>query len=315
MPDGEEISRKEVINLKPTLTDVSLGFGLVNIPVRIMPAVSGESSRGISFCNVHSACGTRVKAPKTCPTCQKELQKEEMQKSYEVAKGQYLPITEQDLQCVPLKTLRLIDVKEFVDEKEIDTRHYADTPYFLVPDKGGAKAFWLFLTAMKGVGKVGVVKFVLREKEHLGIIKPFGDRCLMLQTCLYADDIHGLQDFMVSPMECSQAEMEMATTLISGMSAEWKPEQYHDEWKDAMEKVIEAKAAGQPIAVPAVAAPAPTTDLSASLRASVEAVLAAKAKKDAGVLPTPAPSPEPATAPAGAPTVAISTKKRGKKTE
>jgi len=193
-----------------------------------------------------------------------------------VGKDQYVVLEEADFQALPLKTLKTIEVVEFVDGREIDPRHY-DKAYFLVPDEAGGKAFFLFLQAMDEVGLMAVAKLCYREREHLSAIRAFGG-VMLLQTLFYTDELRDPVEFYPKAVAVSDKERELARKLVEAMKAPTVDlSKFRDEYRDALLKVIEAKLAGQPIQ-PVPQAPAKAVDLAEALLASIQAAETAKAK-------------------------------------
>jgi DNA end-binding protein Ku len=253
-----------------------MGFGMVNVPVKLFNAVD---EKDIHFNNVHRVCKTKLNMPKICRTCNTEVEAKDMVKGYEVGDGQFVFLEESDFAAVRLKSLKAMEVLEFVDGAGIDPRHY-DQSYFVAPDEAGAKAFSLFLQAMAQVNMVGIVKLTFKTKEKLATIRAFG-KVILLQTLFYVDELKPAQDFQTNLPEVSQKELEMGITLIKTLAVDKVDmTKFHDQYRESLMKVIQAKVAGEVITVEAVPQEKPM-DLVDALMASINAEQ--KKKETAGV--------------------------------
>ena len=242
----------------------TLGFGLVNVPVKLYSSVDEKSIR---FNQLHRECRSRIQMPKWCPTCDRKVEATELAKGYEVAQGEYIILEDSDMAGLPLKSLKNIELVEFVAATAIDPR-MTDKSYFMAPDEAGPKAFSLLLQAMEKVGKVGVAKLSMREREHLCTVRPFG-KILILQTLYWAEELRDPGELEKPLPVVSEKELEMGLMLL-GTLVNDKPDlnKYQNEYRAALMEVIQAKVAGT--FVPAVAeAPKPATALVAALMASL----------------------------------------------
>jgi DNA end-binding protein Ku len=254
----------------------TMGFGMVSVPCKLYPATEEKT---VHFNNIHRDCQTRIQMPRWCPKCDRKVDTKELVKGYEVGENQWVLMEETDFAAVPLKSLKTIEVVEFVDGSKIDPRHY-DKAYFVTPEDAGVKAFSLFLQAMAKVNMVGVVRLGYREREHLATIQAFGG-VILLRTLYYADELRPASDVQVKLPEVSEREMQMAITLIKTLATDTVDlTKFHDQYRDALMQVIQAKLAGQPITVQAVPEEKPM-DLVDALMASINA--SQKAKEPAGV--------------------------------
>ena len=245
----------------------SVGFGMVSIPVKLYGAVGEETIR---FNSLHKDCNTRIQMPKWCPDCEVKLEQSDIVKGYPLADETHVVLDEADFASLPVKSLKAVEIVEFVDGSSIDPRHY-DKPYFMAPDVGGGKAFTLLLRGMEHVGRVAVAKVSMREREHLCIIRPFGD-LLLLQTLLWADELR--EPVPVKLADITEQEMSMAVGLMQALEGEVNLEEYTDEYREAVVALIEAKVRGEVIQVAPAEEVAPTEDVLAGLMASIEAVKA-----------------------------------------
>jgi len=246
----------------------SISFGLVNVPVKLATAVSQKDVR---FNQLHAPDNARIQQKRWCPEEDKEIPYDEIVKGYEIAPGQYVVIDPDDLASLDPKATHTIDIEEFVDLDEIDPIFFENS-YYVVPEPRAGKAYALLVEAMTRTNKVAIARFVLRTKQYLAAVRP-KDGALMLNTLLYADEVRpveGLEE--VDSTELSDKELKMAEQLVESLSAKFEPDKYHDEYRDQVLEMIEAKAAGQEIVVQAPVTEAPTVvDLMAALEASLAA--------------------------------------------
>jgi DNA end-binding protein Ku len=244
-----------------------IAFGLVSIPVRVYVA---QESKDVRFRQLHAACNTPIKQVRRCPRCNRDVEWEEVVRGYEYEKGRFVPVTDEDIQAVPLPTKGTVNLYGFVQLQDIDPLYF-ERAYYLAPDVGGAKAFKLLQEALAAAGRVGVGKVVLREKEHLVALRPYGDT-LVMEVLYYPDEIRQASELPEFPLQVQvhPNERKMAVQLVEGMSMEFRPEEYRDEYREALLRVIRAKVEG----VPAPEAEAPreekVVDLMEALRRSLE---------------------------------------------
>jgi len=260
----------------------AISFGLVTIPVAVYPATEEKTLR---FNQLHDEDGGRIRYKRVCEKDGEEVTFEHIVKGYEVEKDRYVVLTDEDLNAIPVESSRAIDIHRFVDLDEIDPVMFKKS-YYLVPEETGAKAYSLLREAMADDGRVGIAKVSFRDKEHLAALR-FKDEAFVLETMYWPDEIREA-DFGgvdVSAKVRGQ-ELEMAKQLIESLSGEWNPEEYSDEYREALLQIVEAKLNGQEIEVVAAEPTAKVVDLMEALKASVAA-----AKKEAD---EPAPSRKPA---------------------
>jgi len=260
----------------------AISFGLVTIPVAVYPATEEKTLR---FNQLHDEDGGRIRYKRVCEKDGEEVTFEHIVKGYEVEKDRYVVLTDEDLNAIPVESSRAIDIHRFVDLDEIDPVMFKKS-YYLVPEETGAKAYALLREAMADDGRVGIAKVSFRDKEHLAALR-FKDEAFVLETMYWPDEIREA-DFGgvdVSAKVRGQ-ELEMAKQLIESLSGDWNPEEYSDEYREAMLQIVEAKLNGQEIEVVAPEPTAKVVDLMEALKASVAA-----AKKEAD---EPAPSRKPA---------------------
>lgn len=249
----------------------SISFGLVNIPVGLYSAT--RPGRDIKLRMLRSKDQSPIHFKRVAETDEKEVPWDQIVKGYEYEKGQFVIITEEDFERVNIKSTQTVDIKEFVDLEEIDPMFF-DSPYFLAPEKGGDKAYALLREALKNSGKVGIAKVVIKTREHLAAVKPYGD-ALVLELMHFADELADVNELdLPRKMELGKKEMDMARSLIETMTDKWEPEKYKDEYIQALTKVIEEKVAAGGKELPAAAKagvkPTKVIDLVAVLQESLK---------------------------------------------
>src|SRR4051794_21717971 len=250
----------------------AISFGLVNVPVKVYSAVSPKTVR---FHQLDSKTGTRISQKRVNPSTGEEVPFEDLVKGFELTRDRYVVIKPEELDAISPEKSRTIDIEDFVELAEIDPVYY-DHPYWLVPDKGAAKAYALLLEAMRESGKGAIARVVLRNKEHLVALRP-SEGALMMETMNFHDEVVPADelDELVASAETSASEREvgMAKQLIDSLTTAFEPTRYTDEYREKVLDLIERKAQGEEIAVaPEAPAPAKVPDLMAALEASLAAV-------------------------------------------
>ena len=246
----------------------AISFGLVNIPVKLFSAVSKKTVR---FHQIDAESGGRVRQKRVGPDGE-EIPYEQIIKGYEIGPDRYVTLTPEELDSLSPEKTRTIDIEDFVDLDEIDPIYY-DHPYYLVPDKGSAKAYGLLLDAMREAGKVAIARVVIRSKENLVAIRP-RDGVLAMETMLFADEVvptDSLDEMTTdTAVKTSDRELTMARQLIDSLSSDFEPEKYHDEYRERVLDLIERKAQGETIVIEEpTKEPEQVPDLMAALEASI----------------------------------------------
>jgi DNA end-binding protein Ku len=243
----------------------AISFGMVNIPVNLFAATQDED---ISFHLLHEECGNRVKQLRWCPFHERAVEWDEVVRGYEYARNEFVVLTDEDFEKLPLPSKHTIDLSAFVHSEEIDPIYY-EKSYYLEPRQEGAKAYALLMRVLEKKGLTGLAKIAIRNKERLCALRPQGKN-LVLETLYYPDEIRAGKEAEATEVSVSEKEVEMAMTLVDVLSEPFQPEKYHDDYRQALMELIEAKRKGQE-----VVAPSPPrgkiVDLMAALRESVEA--------------------------------------------
>ncbi len=253
----------------------AIQFGLVTIPVKLYLATE---SKGVSFNLLHADCHGRIQMKTYCPTDDVYIERSDTVRGYEVAPAQYVVVTDDDLAAVPLKTVRSIEIEQFVPiDSDGEATRFIKQAYYLEPEPVARKAFYLLKQVLADRGLRAIAKIVMRDREQLAAIDPFAST-MLLTTLHWPDEIRSVAELSLpeAEIEVKPAERAMAEQLIDAMTHEFEPATYHDEYREALLAIIEAKATGAEIAAPVAAPAAGVTDLMAALEASVAAAKAAR---------------------------------------
>jgi DNA end-binding protein Ku len=246
----------------------AISFGLVSIPVKVYPATE---DRSLSFHQLHDEDHGRIRYKRVCQKCGEEVLYEHIVSGYEYTKGKYVVLTDEELEAVPVESTHAIDIAQFVDLAEIDPIYFQKS-YYLVPDRGGTKAYHLLRRAMGDDGRVGIAKVAFRDKEHLAAIR-LVDNAIVLETMYWPDEIReaGFEELHEKPRSSPQ-EVKMAKALVENLTSEFDPKAFKDEYREALIDIVERKVAGEEIETE-VERPETTkvTDLMQALQASLEA--------------------------------------------
>jgi DNA end-binding protein Ku len=255
----------------------AISFGLVNVPVKVF---SATSSKDVRFHQLDGKSKSRIKQKRVSVATGEEVPYEDLIKAYEIAPDNYVTITPEELDALDPKASKTIDIDDFVDLDQIDPVYY-ERPYYLVPDKGGQKAYALLRNAMRETNKVGIARVVLRTKQYLAAIRPKDD-ALVMETMLFSDEVNPLDelDLPGPDVDVTEREEKMARSLIDSLTTDFEPSKYRDEYRERVLQLIEQKASGQEIVVEDAAEEAPrVVDLMAALEASLAAVKSGKSDK------------------------------------
>lgn len=247
----------------------TISFGLVSVPVRLY---SATKSKDISFNLLHAKDKSRLKQQYICQTCGEPVERSAMAKGYEVAKGQYVSFTEEELNAIKVKSEQAIEITEFVPIAEVDPIYF-EKSYLLGPDKGGQKAYRLLCEAMQRAGQGAVAKYSTRGKEQLVLLRQARGGLLM-HALFYGDEVRGFDEIEVGDgLALKPGEIDLAVQLIEQLaSSTFDPSKYEDEYRKTLLGIIDQKAAGQEIVAQAAQAPrAQIIDLMDALKASIAA--------------------------------------------
>ncbi len=244
-----------------------ISFGLVTIPVKLYTATEQKDVR---FRLLHTECHTPIKNQRYCPHDDRVIEWSDVIRGYEVSKGRFVTLTDEEIEQVPIDTSGNVNIAGFVELREIDPLYYEHS-YYVVPDEGGAKAFLLLEEALREANRVGVGKVVMREKEHLVAIRAF-QGAMVMTTLYYADEVRALSALDEVPVEAKvhPNERKMAVQLVENLSMDFHIEEFRDEYREALMAMIDAKGKGEPVPAGKMPEPGKVVDLMEALKRSVE---------------------------------------------
>jgi DNA end-binding protein Ku len=263
----------------------AINFGLVTIPVKLFTAVRTNDLR---FNFLHKKDDGRIFNERHCTVCGEKVEYHDLVRGYEYEKGRYVTLSEDDLKSVNPEATQSVDIVEFVDLAKINPMYF-DTPYYLEPEKKGRHAYALLRESLREANKVGIARVVIRSREHLAALKPNGE-ALVLELMHYADEMVAQSDFDFPELKekVAPAELKVAKMLIDSMSVEaFEPEKFHDDYRESVMAMIEARVAGEAVTVHEAKRPAATNvvNLMDVLQRSLEQT---RERTDAPARPKPA---------------------------
>jgi DNA end-binding protein Ku len=244
----------------------SISFGLVSVPVRMYSAIDEHT---LHFNYVHAPDGSRIGYEKICKAEDKPVPDDEIVKAFEYEKGEWVYMTDEDFQAAAAENHRTIDIRTFVPYEDIDPIYFERT-YYLGPQEDGARVYALLARAMADSGLAGVAKWVMRDRQNLGLLRVH-EGVITLERMHFADEIRPVEGLAPEDAEVNEQELGMAAQLIEQYTGEFDPAEYRDTYRDALCEIIEAKRKGKEVVAEAPPEPEAPTDLMAALRASIEA--------------------------------------------
>jgi DNA end-binding protein Ku len=253
-----------------------LKISLVNIPVRVFPAT--DSAATISFNQLHGECQTRIQQKRWCPKCEREIPLAEIVKGYEFEKGRYVVMDEEDLAKVRPESTRVIDLVQFTPVESIDPI-YVERPYYLAPD--GQMALEAFAVIREGMkGKAGIGKLALYGREYLVAVQP-KDKGLVMYTMRRANEVRSMDaidELAGVPSKVKPEEIKMAKQVISNFEGELNLAEYNDAYQEELQRIIDAKIAGEEVVATEEQTPPKVVNLMDALRQSLDRVSSGKKK-------------------------------------
>ncbi|WP_433793106.1 Ku protein [Actinoplanes sp. CA-252034] len=258
----------------------AVSFGLVSIAVKLY---SATEEKDIRFHQVHRTDGGRIKYQRTCSVDGEVVSYDDIAKGYDIGGGEMVILTDDDFADLPLSTSRAIDVLEFVPAEQIDPILFAKS-YYLEPEGQATKPYVLLRDALRDAERVAIVKIAIRQREQLATLR-VRDDVLVLNTMMWPDEVRTPDfGFLDDDIETRPAELAMAASLIDSMAGSFKPDEFTDNYRTALQEVIDAKVEGREVVQPEEAeeAPAAAIDLMAALKASVERAKQARGEKPSG---------------------------------
>jgi DNA end-binding protein Ku len=260
----------------------TISFGLVSIPFKLYTATSSQS---VGFNQLHKKCGSRLKQQLICPVDNEIVQRTDIIKGYEYQKDKYVQFSDEELKKLEAERTDRIDIVEFVPAETVDFI-YIEKTYYIGPDKGGDRAYKLLSDAMTRMDRIAVGRQGTRGKEQLVLIRPYQGG-LVVHHVYYADEVRSFEEVdRPAEVEFKPVEADLADKLIEQLSTEgFKPEQYHDEYRDRVLAAVDQKAAGQEISAAPEAPQAQIIDLFEALKRSLKDQAPASAKGGAPAEP------------------------------
>ncbi|HET9898276.1 MAG TPA: Ku protein [Streptosporangiaceae bacterium] len=247
----------------------AISFGLVMIPVRLYAATE---QKDISFRQVHREDGGRIRFRRFCSLDEQEIPYEEIAKGYELPTGEMVVLTDEDMSDLPLPTTKAIEVLQFAPAAQVDPMLF-NRSYYVEPETAGARAYVLLRNALEQSGRVAVAQVALRQRESLATLR-VKDGVLVLETLLWPDEIRPAEfPFLEQDVEVRPQELTMAASLIDSMTADFDSDAFHDNYREALIELVEAKVEGRELLQPGTLeiAASPAASLTDALRASLEA--------------------------------------------
>src|SRR5437763_8318303 len=215
----------------------SISFGLVNIPIELYTAVRNHRPK---FRMLHAKDKSPVKFERVCVQDGKPVAWEDLVKGYEYQKGHFVVMTKEDFQAAAVEKTRTVDIIDFVRSEEIDDRFF-ETPYYLVPVKGGERAYALLREAIRDSGRTGIAKFILRDAQHLAALEVI-ENALVLTIMRFADELVDAKQFDFPEAEgVRKGQLDMAKALVNSLAADWDPSKYTDQYRENLLRVIQGK--------------------------------------------------------------------------
>ncbi len=251
----------------------SISFGMVSIPVKLYGATE---SRDIRFHLLHATCGTKLEQRRWCPTDEVEVPWSDVTRGYEYSKGQYVILTDEDFEQLPLPSKHTIELSAFVEEREVDPLFY-EKSYYHEPGDRAQKPYALLLKALEQKRISAVASITIRKKEQLCVLRPH-DGAIILETLFYPDEIRQERGIDLSQVKVSERELEMAFTLIDLLRRPFDPSEYKDRYREALAELIEAKLEGKQVVASPPTRETKVIDLAEALKRSVEAARKGKPK-------------------------------------
>ena len=247
----------------------TIGFGLVSVPVKL---VSATKSKDVRFNQLEEGTNSRIRYRRVSEVSGEEIPTDRIVKGHEVAPGQYVVLSDEEMSSLAPKASRTIEIEDFVNLDDIDPLYF-EQPYYLAPDPKAVKPYKLLVEAMTDLRKVAIGRVIMRSKESLVAIRPL-EGVLCMETMRFADEVLSTDDLIPEDVEVgepSTREMDMAKQLVQSLEAAFDPEKYHDTYREELVALIDRKAAGEEIvAEPMVKDDGKVLDLMAALEASLE---------------------------------------------
>jgi DNA end-binding protein Ku len=242
-----------------------LTFGLISVPVRLFVAARSER---VSFNQIHDKCGSRIKQQTFCPVCERVVERSELKKGFEVAKGKFVVIEDEEIKKIAPESSESMEILEFVRGADIDPIYF-DSSYFMVPEEAGKKAYELLFQTMEKSGYSAIAKIAMHQREYTVVIRPH-DHGLTLHTMFYPEEVRAVPEYgSNNNVQVRPQEVTLAEKLVEGLAADFDPSKYHDEYQSQLTRLIEAKKEGLEVKGAEPRRLAPVIDLMQALQQSL----------------------------------------------
>lgn len=251
-----------------------ISFGLVSFPVRLFSAARAET---VHFHLLHKKDQSRVKEVWYCIEEDKPVDRADLEKGYEVSKGEYVVVDDEELKKIAPATATTMDILQFVGNDEVDPLYF-ESSYYVAPEEKTAKPYTLFLAALKETRQDAIAKIAMHNREHVVLIRPTDDG-LVLHTLYYPNELHKANRSETPKTKYTAKELELARSLVDQLKAPFKPDEFKDTYRENVEKLIEQKQKGEKITAVKQPKKAPVVDLMEALKRSLKASEERAAKK------------------------------------
>jgi DNA end-binding protein Ku len=251
-----------------------LTFGLISIPVRLFSAARTER---ISLNQLHDKCKSRIRQPLYCPACERMVERSEIVKGYEYEKDQYVLVEDEEIKKIAPPSASTMEILEFVNAADVDPL-YLDASYYMVPEDAGRKAYQLLVATMEEAGRAAIAKLAMHQREYIVLIRPRANG-LTLHTMYFADEVREVSEYgQQGEIKVKPEEVRLAKQLVESLAGNFEPGKYHDEYRNRMKELLNAKLEGQEVAVAPQPQLAPVVDMMEALKKSLAAREAAPQK-------------------------------------
>lgn len=245
-----------------------LSFGLISIPIRLFAAARTEH---VSFHMIHEVCNTRVKQQLYCPHCERVVERSEIVKGYEIDKGRWVIVEDQEIKKIAPASTETMEIQEFVKLSDVDPLYF-NASYYALPEDPGRKAYKLMVETMAKAGYAAVAKVGMHQREYIVIIRA-RDNGLTLHTMYYPNEVRELPEYgKTDNVEVKAQEIQLAEQLVKSLAGPFEPQRFEDDYQKRLLELVEAKAEGKTIKGTAPKKAAPVVDLMQALQRSLAAV-------------------------------------------
>jgi DNA end-binding protein Ku len=245
-----------------------LSFGLVSFPVRLFSAARAET---VHFHMLHKKDQSRVKEVWYCVAEDKPIDRSDIVKGYEISKGKYVVVEDEELKKIAPPTATTMDILQFVDSDEVDPIYF-EASYYLAADDKTTKPYVLFLAALKATKQNAIARIAMHNREHVVLIRPSGEGGLVLHTLYYPGELHKSNRGETPQAKYSSKELELARSLVNQLKAPFKPQEFEDRYRENVERLIEQKRKGQKVTPIEQPGKAPVIDLMEALKRSLKSL-------------------------------------------